>query len=130
VRDYRRQLGAGVRLLADVLVKHAVPLAPVDVAVAARDLAERAGADGWLVTGLRTGGAVDLEQLLAVKKAVEGFPVWIGSGLTPENAAALWPLCDGAIVGTAVKRGGDVRAPVDVARVRALRAALDAAGGS
>lgn len=32
----------------------------------------------------------------------------------------LAPLCDGAIVGTAFKRDGQVRAPVDPARVQAL----------
>ena len=41
------------------------------------------------------------------------------------NAAALWPRCDGAIVGTALKSAGRLGEPVDVARVRAMRAALD-----
>jgi predicted TIM-barrel enzyme len=56
-----------------------------------------------------------------VRKAVGRFPIWIGSGLSPDNAAVLWPRCDGAIVGTSIKRGGRVDAPVDPARVRALR---------
>jgi predicted TIM-barrel enzyme len=52
--------------------------------------------------------------------------VWLGAGLSPANAAALWPACDGAIVGTACKRDGRVDQPVEPARVRALRAACPA----
>lgn len=124
VRDYRSLLGGGIEILADLLVKHAVPLAAVDLGDAARDLAERSGAAGLIVSGSRTGAPVDPAQLRAVRDAVGSFPIWIGSGLSMANAAALWPLCDGAIVGTSVKRDGDVRAPVDEARVRALRGAL------
>jgi predicted TIM-barrel enzyme len=59
---------------------------------------------------------------------VGSFRVWIGSGVDPETGPALWQICDGLIVGTALKKGGRVLAPVDEARVAALRAALDAAG--
>jgi len=117
---YRKLLGAKVAILADLLVKHAVPLAEIPLEVAARDLAERSGAAGLIVSGSRTGEAVDAHHLARTKAAVGAFPVWIGSGLTQENARLLWPLCDGAIVGTAFKREGNVQAPVDPARVRAL----------
>ncbi len=124
LRDYRRQLGSDVAVLADLFVKHAVPLGVgLDARVAARDLAERSGASGLVLSGARTGEAVDQALLATVRDAVGAFPVWIGSGLTVENARSLWPLVDGAIVGTALKRGGDVRAGVEVARVAAMRAA-------
>jgi predicted TIM-barrel enzyme len=71
---------------------------------------------------------VDGALLDRVRAAVGPFPIWIGSGLSPDNAVSLWPRCDGAIVGTFAKRGGDVRAPVDADRVRALRAACRARG--
>ncbi len=121
VADYRQRLDHDVRMLADLLVKHAVPFAPTDPLVAARDLASRSGADGLIVTGARTGAAVDPAFLREVRAAVAPFPVWIGSGLTPENAQDLWPHCDGAIVGTSLKQHGRTLAPVDVARVRRLR---------
>lgn len=120
---YRQQLGAPVLLLADHMVKHAVPLQPFDVAAGAKDLAERSGADALVLSGARTGQPVDVGFLDAVRAAVGAFPIWLGSGLSVENAPALWPRCDGAIVGTACKRGGVVTAPVDGAAVRALRAA-------
>ena len=110
-----------MRVLADLLVKHARPLAALDPADAARDLAQRSGADGLILTGKATGAPVDVALLDTVRAAVGTFPVWIGSGLTPQNAGELWPRCDGAIVGTWLKRGGDVREPVDPDRVRQLR---------
>ena len=53
--------------------------------------------------------------------------ILVGSGFDVTNAAALLAHADGAIVGTAAKRDGDVTAPVDVDRVRALVAAAAAA---
>jgi hypothetical protein len=122
---YRLALGArDVALWADVLVKHAAPLAPLDAGQAARDCLERGLADALIVTGAATGEPVALERLRDVAEAARGrAPVWLGSGLTPESATTLAPLAQGAIVGTWFKRGGDVRAPVDVGRVRELVAA-------
>ena len=121
VLAYRKQLGSKVRVLADLLVKHAKPLAVLDPADAARDLAGRSGADGLILTGKATGAPVDVALLDTVRAAVVAFPVWIGSVLTPQNAGELWPRCDGAIVGTWLKRDGDVHQPVDPDRVRQLR---------
>jgi hypothetical protein len=120
---YRKRLGCDVAVLADYLVKHAVPLGPVDVAAGAKDLAERSGAAGLVLSGARTGIAVAAELLDTVRGAVGDFPIWLGAGLHADNAAELWPRCDGAIVGTSCKRGGRITAPVDPARVRALRRA-------
>ncbi|MFK7741296.1 MAG: BtpA/SgcQ family protein [Planctomycetota bacterium] len=120
---YRRQLGCEVTLLADFFVKHAAPLADCDAEAAARDLAERSGADGLVLSGARTGEPVDVAWLDAVRAAVGEFPIWIGSGLTPERAEELWPRCDGAIAGTACKVGGRSSAPVELARAIALRQA-------
>ena len=123
IAAYRRQVGSRAALLADFLVKHAAPLAPLDVATGAKDLAERSGADGLVLSGTRTGQPVDADRLAAVRDAVGDFPIWIGSGLTPDNAALLWPRCQGAVVGTSCKAGGRSSEPVDVERARRLRGA-------
>lgn len=123
---YRRRLHSQVAVLADFLVKHASPLAPLDVATGARDLAERSGAAGIVLSGARTGSPVDVQLLDSVRAAVGAFPLWLGSGLGVDNAPVLWPRCDGAIVGTACKRDGRVGEPVDPERVRALRRACPA----
>jgi membrane complex biogenesis BtpA family protein len=116
----RRSLGARVLILADVLVKHAAPPAPLRIESVARDLIERGLADGLIVSGEGTGAATDLEDVRRVKVVAGQTPVWIGSGVTPDTAPQLLSSADGAIVGTALKQGGEVLAPVDIARVRAL----------
>ncbi|MEZ4241897.1 MAG: BtpA/SgcQ family protein [Myxococcota bacterium] len=121
----RNRLGAPVRIVADVLVKHAAPLGAWSLVDAARDTAERGGADVLVVTGSGTGRPTDPADLRAVQQAVPGVPVWVGSGLVPAEVPRFAPL-QGAIVGTWLHRDADLAAPVDPERVRAVRAALDA----
>jgi membrane complex biogenesis BtpA family protein len=122
LRD-RRLLGADVRILADVQGKHAVPLAPVALEQQARDLVHRALADGLIVSGPATGEVTPVGDVKRVRSAVPDVPLLVGSGVTPESVAELLSVADGVIVGTSLKRDGDVRAPVDPARVRRLVAA-------
>jgi membrane complex biogenesis BtpA family protein len=118
---YRRELEAdGVAILADVRVKHATPLAPVPVRTEVGDCLVRGGADAVVVTGTGTGQPVSVELLDEAREAAQSAPILIGSGLDPAGAERLAPRVDGAIVGTWVKENGDVRAPVDPARVRTL----------
>lgn len=121
----RRLLGAEeVRILADVLVKHGAPLAPLAMGEAVRDVLGRGGADGVIVSGSGTGLATDPGDLEAARGAAGGAPVLIGSGVTTRTAASLAAGCDGLIVGTALKRDGLVDRPVDPQRVRELRRLL------
>lgn len=118
---YRASLGAArIAILADVLVKHASPLAPIDPRQATLDTLDRGMADAVVVTGAATGASADRATLAEVRTAAGNRPVVLGSGLTRSNAATLLPLADAAIVGTSVKEHGDVRAPVDAERVRQL----------
>jgi membrane complex biogenesis BtpA family protein len=122
LRD-RRLLGVDVAILADVGGKHAVPLAPVETEQMARDLVHRGLADALVVSGAATGQATPLGEVKRVRSAVPDVPLLIGSGVTAETAAELLSVADGLIVGTSVKRDGDVRQPVDRARVEKLVAA-------
>jgi hypothetical protein len=122
---YRRRLGAEhVAIYADVLVKHAAPLAPLPPPQAAHDCVDRGLADALLVTGDATGAPVSVDLLREVRQAAHPAPVLIGSGLTPESAPLLAPEAHGAVVGTWLKRDGDVRAPVDPDRVQRLCCAV------
>ena len=122
LRD-RRLLGADVQIFADVGGKHATPLAPVDLEQHARDLRHRGLADGLVVSGPATGAATPLAYVKRVRGAVPEVPILVGSGATAETVAELLSIADGVIVGTAVKRNGDVASPVDPERVRRLVAA-------
>ena len=121
-----RLTGAGepIAIRADVLVKHAVPPAALDLAQTARDCWHRGLADGLIVTGEGTGAPTDAARIEAVKAAVPEAPVWVGSGLTAESAPRLLALADGAIVGSALAHDGRAGAGIDPERVRRLMAAV------
>ena len=125
LRD-RRLLDADVKLFADVQGKHAAPLAPVELEQEARDLVHRGLADALVVSGRATGEATPLSDIKRVRSAVPGVPVLAGSGATVDTVAELLSVADAVIVGTALKRDGDVRNPVDPERVRRFVAAARA----
>jgi membrane complex biogenesis BtpA family protein len=115
----RASLAPEVLIFADHLVKHATPLGAVDPEQSARDLRLRGLADALIVSGAETGSAADPQRLMQLRRALPDAPLLVGSGLTAENAGS-FAAADGAIVGTSVKRGEKVDAPVDPARVEAL----------
>ncbi|MHC4816684.1 MAG: BtpA/SgcQ family protein [Planctomycetota bacterium] len=120
----RAALGAeDVMIIADAHVKHGRPLHAESLVDAARDLVLRGGADAVVVSGVATGAPTDLTDLSAVRKALPGAFLLAGSGVSRETVADVLTHADAVIVGTALKRGGRVSAPVDVVRVRSFVAA-------
>ena len=121
----RHALGAlDVAIWADVDVKHSAALAPRDVAHEAEDLVRRGLADAVLVTGDGTGRGVDLEQLRRVRSAVPGTEVLVASGVTAGAVGGLVGLCDGVIVGSALRAGGVAGGPIDPDRASAFAASF------
>ena len=125
---YRNQLGLPIGIAADVLVKHASPLGEADPVQLAQDTFHRGGADVLIYTGSGTGKAVDAQKLAALRLACPQIPFWIGSGMDLQNVRSLAPLCEGAIVGTALHEGQDLQAPLDERLVRKMADALSAGG--
>ena len=120
---YRRMLGmeTQIRILADVMVKHAVPLGVgAQIGQMAKDTVFRGMADGIIVSGVATGSAPPLEDLQAVRHALPKTPIFVGSGISRENVGAMLGIADGIIVASSLKRQGVLENPVDVDRVRAL----------
>ena len=116
----RRALDVDVKILADVLVKHATPLGPADLGLAARETDQRGLADGLIVTGPVTGLPAAAADVTTVRQAVpQGF-ILVGSGVDETNARHLLAEADGAIVGTSLKRDGVVSNPIDPERVKRL----------
>lgn len=117
----RRLLGVGTPIFADVMSKHAYPVgAGVVMELEARATAYRGLADALIVTGDETGAATSAEDLRRARTAVPDRPILIGSGLDAGNIGHLLPLCDGAILGTALKVDGVTEGPVDRDRVREM----------
>lgn len=119
----RAALAPEVLIFADHIVKHAMPLAAIDEAQAAKDLRHRGLADAIIVSGAETGAEPDRSRFTRVREALADAPILVGSGLTESNAGTFAD-ADGAIVGTSIKIDGRVDAPVDPDRVKRLVAAF------
>ena len=116
----RAALGLPIAILADVLVKHAVPPAGLTAAAAARDTWYRGLADALVVTGAATGATTDLARIREVRTAAPGAPVLVGSGVNADSVAGLLAEADGAIIGSAFEHGGRAGSGVDGERARRL----------
>ncbi len=127
----RERLGVDLGVFADTDVKHSAPLtAEGYTAESFADTADRGLADAVIASGRGTGEAVDTDALKAVVAERESHgldtPVLVGSGVRPDTIGDVLGIADGAIVGTALKEGGETTAPVDAARVAELVAEADA----
>jgi membrane complex biogenesis BtpA family protein len=115
---HRQALGSDVKILADVLVKHAVPLGPVDLALMAKETAYRGLADGLIVTGPVTGQPAAAEDVKVAHQAVPDRVLLVGSGIDVNNVRHLLQHADGAIVGTSLKHAGVIGNPIDPERAK------------
>ena len=120
----RKQMAPGVRIFADVRVKHAYPLAATTIDEDALDVAERGKADYLIVTGARTGSPPSAEELraggLSLNKARLNVPVLVGSGITPSNVADFLRLSDGFIVGSYIRKDGRAGERIEFEKAREL----------
>jgi uncharacterized protein len=114
---YRRELGSDVKILADVLVKHAQPLSSSDLTTAVKETIERGLADAVIISGLATGHPPTLEDLKLARAAAGGTPIIIGSGANFTNIGGLIQFADGVIVSSSLKRQGKIENSIDPIRV-------------
>lgn len=114
---YRRELGADVGILADVLVKHARPLGTPNLTTAVQDTIYRGLADGVILSGWATGSPPNKEDLELASAAAGDTPVFIGSGANWENIGQLMQAADGVIVASSLKRKGKITETIDPIRV-------------
>ncbi len=121
---YRREVGQEIKIIADVLVKHARPLGSPNLTTAVSDTIHRGLADGVILSGWATGSPPSQEDLELALDAAKGTPVWIGSGATWENISELIPFANGVIVASSLKRYGQIDQPIDPIRVSRFVAAL------
>lgn len=131
---YRRELGSDIKILADVLVKHARPLGAPNLTTAVQETIERGLADAVILSGWTTGSPPNLEDLELAHAAANGTPVFIGSGADWENIPRLIQAANGVIVSSSLKRRGRIDQPIDPIRVsqfvEAMRRSLSSKMGS
>lgn len=77
-----------------------------------------------VVTGAATGVATDAGKIARFRKALGGFPLVVGAGMTAESCREQLAIADGAIAVTWVKEEGDTHRPVDPQRARTLMRAV------
>jgi membrane complex biogenesis BtpA family protein len=118
--EYRDNIAPKLKIFADVWVKHGIPLkmkGRLSIAQAAKDTVYRGLADAIILTGEGTGEPVNLNELQTVRKAVPDRPIFIGSGIDPDNIENYIDLADGFIIGTYFNRGGKIGNSVSKDRV-------------
>lgn len=114
VMGYRAQIDAhDVAIFTDIHVKHAVLLSKHSL-IASAKLAIKRKSDALIITGKWTGDAPDVKEIVALRKSVGKFPIFVGSGLNAENAQSLFRYANGAIVSTSLKEGGNKKHEVNV----------------
>jgi membrane complex biogenesis BtpA family protein len=113
VMRFREGIACGAAVLADVHVKHAVPMSQPDIVLAAEETAYRGRADALILTGPTTGRPTDFADVDRVRAAVPDRPILIGSGVTPDTVAESLRHADGVIVGTAIKQDGNTTNPIE-----------------
>jgi hypothetical protein len=121
---YRQRIAPGAQIFADVHVKHAVPLGDWTLEDAAHDTVDRGLADALIVSGVGTGQAADIADVKRVRRACPKAKLLLGSGVNAANVKSYLRFADGVIVGSSLKRDGQLANPVDPQRVTALAKAM------
>ena len=114
----RRAYDAPIQVWADVHVKHGRSLSHDSIVDEASDAVERGLANALIVTGAGTGRPTDTTHVQTVSRLHLGVPIYVGSGVSAQNAAATLKLCDGVIVGSALKVDGRAENALDPDRAR------------
>lgn len=114
--EYARQ-GQFIEIFADVQVKYAELLEKDKPLWRSCQQAHAAGAQAAIISGVATGSAPVAADFTQARAQGGTGPLYIGSGLAPQNAQALLPVLDGAIVGTSLMTHG----MLDAKKVRELQ---------
>ena len=127
---FRRHIGAErVRVWADVKKKHASHALTADVGIGdTAAAAEFMRADAVIVTGSATGECPSEGDIAEVRGRCR-LPLYLGSGITPENLERYYAGADGFIVGSALKVDGRWSGAVAPRRVERFMAAYARCGG-
>ncbi len=115
---YRKQIGAEqIAIFTDIKKKHSSHQITADVSLLDTALAAQFFlSDGVIITGNHTGDNASTTDLKALKEKLN-FPVFVGSGLTLDNLAEYYPICDAMIVGSYFKQNGYWEHAIDEKRV-------------
>jgi len=127
---YRNRLGrSDLLMLYNVSAEFAHSLDRRPLPARARSAVFSSIPDAILVSGQITGEPADHDDLAAVKKSLPDTPVLANTGVRHETVADVLAVCDGCVVGSALKIEGDTWNPVDPERARDFMARARTARG-
>lgn len=125
---YREEIDArNVKIMADIQVKHTKLVFESTTIEESAKSAKAAGADALIVTGAAIGTETPIEMIQRVKNVVS-LPVFAGSGVNARNIKAQMDIADGAIVGSSLKKSGDLENMISYELTKELMDALNGKG--
>jgi len=95
---------SNILIFADIFTKHSLTLYPRSIYSCVHEVIDRGCADVIVVTGKLTGLPPSIKLLGKVKRITE-VPVFVGSGLNPNNLILYLLIADGAIVSSYFREG-------------------------
>jgi len=119
IMKYKKERKSNVSVLADINVKHSSGIVnqPIDEIM---EEANNAGADALILTGTKTGRNPDVKEVKRFNELAEDTPILVGSGINEQNIKNILKYSNGVIVGSSIKKNGDISNAVDVKRVKKL----------
>jgi membrane complex biogenesis BtpA family protein len=117
-RHQRQISAASVRLMFEVVPEAAIYLGNRSLKDQIRSTIFNAKPDALCIAGLKPGEAASLDGVIAAKELNSEIPVLVSTGVKSSNVAAQLAVADGAIVGSALKKEGNLWNQVDAERVK------------
>src|SRR5271169_595723 len=110
----RRNLGRpDLKLFFNINAEFASSLDTRPIELRAKSAVFSSLADAILVSGPLTGHAADASDLKRVRDAVPNTPLFANTGVRIDNVREIFAICDGCVIGTHFKIGGDTFKAVD-----------------
>jgi uncharacterized protein len=118
---HQKQLHAeNIKLLFEIVPEAAVYLSSRSLKDLVRTNMFNSNPDAFCVAGLKPGEAASLDGILEVKEISSNIPVLASTGVKATNVISQLEIADGAIVGSAFKKNGNLWNLVDSTRVKKL----------
>ena len=128
-QDFIRRIDAThIEIAADVYDRTSRPLVDMPLEEAAHYAAFHGRAQALVVTGSSVEDS--LERLRRVKAVVRTASIYVGGSTTKDNVGQFLAVCDGVIVGNAVKTGTEFQGQVDWDRLQVYMQAVQRARAS
>lgn len=113
-----------IYIVADIHTKHSIKIYPYNYLIDAQETVERGLADALVITGILTGKPPKLSHIFRIKSFIDK-PIFVGSGVTPDNLYMYLLLADGAIVGTYLHENSDLNKPISKDRINRIVCTLN-----